>query len=158
MHPIDEHDDAAQREMPRYVSHKQVWALEIAEVMTPTSPAEQHEPQPRRVTFKEPGYAAVFLPGEMFTRYVPVPGDFYVVYADGYKSFSPREAFVDGYHSLGEHSPYGMELERLRGILRSCVRGPDPVDLGNGEIIALHLPHKGGAGINDDLKQEIKRG
>lgn len=34
------------------------------------------------------------------------------------------------------------EIERLRAILRSCVRGPDPVDLGDGEVLALHLPHK----------------
>jgi len=49
------------------------------------------------------------------------------------------------------------EIERLRDILRCCVRGPDIADLGNGEIIALHLPHKGGAGLSN-LKQEIKRG
>lgn len=96
MHPTEGNDAAAQREMPRYISHKQVWALEIAEVL----PAETG--LARRVTFKEPGYAPAFLPGEMFTRYVPVPGDFYVVYADGYKSFSPRKAFLEGYKPEGE--------------------------------------------------------
>jgi len=29
-----------------------------------------------------------------------VPGDYYVVYDDGYASISPREAFEAGYHRL----------------------------------------------------------
>jgi len=72
-------------EMPRYKSHKIVWALEIASV-------DGH-----RLTFKEPGYSPIDAPAEMFTRYTPVPGDRYMVYPDGYKSFSPKQAFEDGY-------------------------------------------------------------
>lgn len=41
-------------------------------------------------------------PDEMFSRYRPVPGDFLVVYEDGYKAFSPRQAFLDGYKADGE--------------------------------------------------------
>jgi hypothetical protein len=32
------------------------------------------------------------------------------------------------------------EIERLRKIIRSCARGTEMVDLGNGEIIGLHQP------------------
>ena len=35
---------------------------------------------------------------QMFTRYRPVVGDYYVVYDDGYASISPRQAFETGYH------------------------------------------------------------
>lgn len=89
----------ATREMPRYKSHKTVWALEIATIDLPNDYDELAgaEKAARRVSFKEPGYAAVFLPGEMFLRYTPVPGDFMVQYSDGYKSFSPRKAFLEGY-------------------------------------------------------------
>ena len=72
-------------EMPRYKSHKTVWALEIAEV------------DGQRLTFKEPGYAPMTAPSDMFQRYKPKPGDFLVQYVDGYQSFSPRKAFLDGY-------------------------------------------------------------
>jgi hypothetical protein len=34
------------------------------------------------------------------------------------------------------------EIERLRKIIRSCARGTEMVDLGNGEIIGLHLPNR----------------
>jgi hypothetical protein len=34
----------------------------------------------------------------MFSRYRPVVGDYYVVYDDGYASISPRQAFESGYH------------------------------------------------------------
>jgi hypothetical protein len=74
-------------EMPRYRSHKQVWALEIATIADNV------------LTFRDNGYAPLAADREMWARYTPVPGDFYVVYADGYKSFSPRKAFLEGYTS-----------------------------------------------------------
>lgn len=80
----------ASMEMPRYVSHKTVHALEIESCV---KVAEGR----RVVSFRDEGYAAVTLEAEMFARYQPVSGDFYVVYADGYKSFSPRKAFLEGY-------------------------------------------------------------
>ena len=92
MHPTDEIGDDAPRasiEMPRYVSHKKVWALEIASI--------EEAAYKRRLIFKDKGYAPIYAEDEMFSRYRPVPGDFYVVYADGYKSFSPRKAFLEGY-------------------------------------------------------------
>jgi hypothetical protein len=76
--------------MPQYVSHKKVWALEIESVT-------EGGPKARNVFFRDNGYAPVLLPTEMFSRYNPVAGDFYVIYADGYKSFSPRKAFLEGY-------------------------------------------------------------
>lgn len=85
MHDSSEGSDAAQVEMPRYRSHKEVWALEIKDVTE------------FRLHFVEPGYASMAIEPGMLARYHPVPGDFYVVYADGYKSFSPRKAFLEGY-------------------------------------------------------------
>ena len=79
-------DNAA--EMPRYLCHKRVHALEIDTI---TDGA---------ISFVEKGYAPMLCPPEMFSRYTPVKGDFYVVYEDGYKSFSPRKAFLDGYSRI----------------------------------------------------------
>lgn len=89
---------APQVEMPRYVSHKQVWALEIATV-GPIGNLGR-----RQLSFRDPGYATIEAPNEMFSRYTPVPGDFYVVYPDGYKSFSPRKAFLEGYTKVAADS------------------------------------------------------
>lgn len=36
----------------------------------------------------------------MTARYHPKAGDFWLIYADGYQSISPRAAFIDGYHTL----------------------------------------------------------
>ncbi len=72
-------------ELPRYRSHKQVWALEIAQV------------DGLKLMFTDKTFAPATMTPDMFARYFPVPGDFYVVYADGYKSFSPRKAFLEGY-------------------------------------------------------------
>ena len=88
MHPSDDFDeDAPAMEMPRYVSHKKVWALEINTI----------DPVTCKVSFVEKGYAPIKLPAEMWSRYKPKSRDFYVVYSDGYKSFSPRIAFLEGY-------------------------------------------------------------
>lgn len=76
----------AMTEMPRYQSHKRVWALQIASI------------EGRRLTFVEKGFAPVDCPEDMFSRYKPKTGDYLVEYeGDGYRSFSPKEAFEGGY-------------------------------------------------------------
>jgi hypothetical protein len=77
-------DDSA-REMPRYVCHKEVWALKIAAV------------EGARLVFSDAGYAPLLVDPKLFARYKPVPGDYYVQYKDGYKSISPAKAFEEGY-------------------------------------------------------------
>lgn len=87
-------------EIPRYISHKQVWALEISAV---EEGKDIEGGKAKFVSFAEPGYAAIECPADMFARYTPVKGDFLVEYSDGYKSFSPRKAFLEGYSR--EQSP-----------------------------------------------------
>lgn len=79
---------SAEREMPQYRSHKVIWALEIKTVTG------------HRLSFVEPGYADINADPTMFSRYTPVAGDRYMVYPDGYKSFSPKKAFEDGYQLI----------------------------------------------------------
>jgi len=80
------------KEFPLYKSHKTVRALEIKSVGE-AKPGDSH----RNVWFKDEAYAPELMPAEAFARYQPVEGDFLVVYEDGYRSFSPRKAFVEGY-------------------------------------------------------------
>ncbi len=79
-------------EMPKYVSHKTVHALELKSVTE-----VRESGGARDLVFVDEGFSPVTKPASLFSRYVPVPGDFYVVYADGYESFSPRKAFLEGY-------------------------------------------------------------
>lgn len=71
--------------MPSYRSHKIIHALEIKAISG------------HRLSFVEPGFADIDADPSMFLRYTPVPGDRYMVYPDGYTSFSPKQAFEDGY-------------------------------------------------------------
>ena len=91
MHESDE-DGSDAVEMPCYACHKKVWALEIDTITNDVDAAGA-----KMLSFRDKGYAKMRASLEMFSRYVPVPGDFYVVYDDGYKSFSPRKAFLEGY-------------------------------------------------------------
>ena len=77
--------EAAQAEMPKYLCHKEVHALKIAKVEGCT------------ITPEDTTYAPITVEPEMYLRYTPTAGDYYVVYADGYKSFSPGKAFEEGY-------------------------------------------------------------
>lgn len=80
--------------LPRYVSHKEVGALEIAGL---TSVGMIEGVLSYRLEFKDERFASIVIDAKLCSRYEPVAGDFYVIYDDGYESFSPRKAFVEGY-------------------------------------------------------------
>lgn len=81
--------DAA--EMPRYKCHKEVHALKIAVL--------NHDFDTNLWKFKpaEEGFDPVVLSESFMGRHKPEVGGYYVVYRDGYKSFSPAKAFEEGY-------------------------------------------------------------
>ena len=81
------------RQMPRYECHKQVWALKIAAI--------EHHPQGHAtITPEEAGYAPFTVPMEYLAKHNPQAGGYYVVYEDGYKSFSPAGPFERGYSRI----------------------------------------------------------
>ncbi len=93
---------AAQNEaqMPRYQCHKKVWALKIAEVKSADEgiqPLDQEYSGDRILVFAEEGYEPLRVDHAYASKHKPVAGGYYVVYDDGYKSFSPAKAFEDGY-------------------------------------------------------------
>lgn len=91
----------AMREMPRYQSHKKVWALKIAQI--------EHLPNPditgmsaaasygAIITPVEDGYAPFPVSAEYVIKHKPQEGGYFVQYEGGYKSYSPAEAFEGGY-------------------------------------------------------------
>ncbi len=52
------------------------------------------------LTPAEEGYAAFKVDADFVSKHRPKVGGYYVVYKDGYKSFSPADAFEDGYTKL----------------------------------------------------------
>ena len=83
-------------EMPRYKCHKEVYALKIASLDSTASP-EQESDGSLLMTPADYGYAPFTLDAAYVRKHKPEAGGYYVVYADGYKSYSPAKAFEDGY-------------------------------------------------------------
>jgi hypothetical protein len=85
-------------ELPRYRCHKEVWALKIARVETVTiaEPAMTIHDE-TRLHFADTDYAPISVTDEWVQKHGVKAGGYYVVYKDGYKSFSPADAFEDGY-------------------------------------------------------------
>jgi hypothetical protein len=76
--------------MPKYQCHKTVHALKIKSVESVPTGIGRIYPEDTR-------YAPFVVPPDFMLKHDPQPGGYYVVYDDGYKSFSPAEAFESGY-------------------------------------------------------------
>jgi hypothetical protein len=97
------------REMPRYRSHKTVWALKIKAIELRNATIGELEEILRdgrsanefsggaAITPEEEGFAVFLVTREYLLKHNPQVGGYYVVYADGYKSWSPAQAFDEGY-------------------------------------------------------------
>ncbi len=85
--------DQPQREMPCYRCHKLVHALKIAHIGGTESDGHWISPE-------EEDYADFRVSIAYLQKHQPKIGGYYVVYADGYESFSPAKAFEEGYTRL----------------------------------------------------------
>lgn len=85
-------------ELPRYRCHKEVHAAKILEVIDPTEPGNETDGS-RMLNIQGP-YMPIRVDHEYVRKHKPEVGGYYVVYADGYKSFSPAKAFEDGYTKI----------------------------------------------------------
>ena len=87
--------------LPLYQCHKQVRAAKIKEIA--------HKPNPdatgrsaassygATITLSDDRYAKFDVSPEYVNKHEPEPGGYYVVYEDGYTSYSPAAAFENGY-------------------------------------------------------------
>lgn len=92
-------DTGASAEMPRY-RYKEVHALKIKSVnllFKAGAIAMLDEGAGAIITPEDSGFAPFYVDHEYVSKHKPEAGGYYVVYADGYKSFSPAKAFEDGY-------------------------------------------------------------
>jgi len=82
--------DQATREMPKYKCYKEVHALKIADIRPEKDGGVTIVPE-------DEGYGPFLVDKDYVSKHAPQPGGYFVVYKDGYKSFSPADAFEEGY-------------------------------------------------------------
>lgn len=82
-------------EMPRYKSHKTVWALKIGSL-------EIHEDGSATVVPEDKKFASFKTRAKWAERFDGSEDDkgYFVQYADGFTSWSPTEAFESGYSRI----------------------------------------------------------
>lgn len=89
------------QELPKYRSHKTVLALKIASIEFDSDKAHVENRETdggATITPADYGYAPFKVDEAYVRKHSPKAGGYYVVYpGDGYKSWSPAEAFEDGY-------------------------------------------------------------
>jgi len=100
---MTEYTNAPGAELPKYKCYKEVWALKIDKIIYDVIEAKKENRDTdgtAQIFPKDQRYAPFKVSREYVDKHVPHPGGYYVVYKDGYKSFSPAEAFEEGYTLL----------------------------------------------------------
>ena len=90
-------------ELPKYQSHKQVWAFKIKKIVLDSDLAREENRETNgkaTITPENDAYAPFDVDGSYLRKHEPKEGGYYVVYEDGYKSFSPADVFEKGYSKL----------------------------------------------------------
>ena len=90
--------------LPEWTCHKVVRAAKIKSIeeRNVTDALDRAHGAPWRTVIVDLGSGAEAMweapaSDKIWARFVPAPGDYLVVYEDGYVSFSPAKAFEDGY-------------------------------------------------------------
>ncbi len=90
-------------EMPKYKCYKEVHALKIKAIEPDIDIAKREQRETdggATIRPEEEGFDLFKVSREYLKKHDPQVGGYYVVYKDGYKSFSPAEAFEEGYTKI----------------------------------------------------------
>lgn len=87
------------KDLPRYKSHKEVMALKIRRV-------EPDDGDGGAILhwYQDAIYNPIKVDHLFMAKHNPSAGGYYVVYDDGYTSWSPAKAFEEGYSLIEENS------------------------------------------------------
>jgi hypothetical protein len=91
----EDRQSGTQAELPKYKCHKIVHAAKITEIKSHESDGTGSH----TMIFGEVNMSK-FLTDEWKNKHNPKAGGYYVVYEDGYTSYSPAEAFESGYSKI----------------------------------------------------------
>lgn len=79
-------------QLPLYQCHKKVRAIKIKRIES----ADSGE----RLIPEDENYNPIFVSSAYMQKHSPEVGGYFVLYADGYQSFSPAKAFENGYSPI----------------------------------------------------------
>ena len=117
--------------MPQYQCHKRVWALKIKDVaLHPEirmSGIVQHKAYVV-ITFVNGNFSPLNWDATFPGVSEPKPGWYYVVYEDGYRSFSPGESFETGYTLVNKPQTFLEEAKELLHSTRMSDAVQAPID------------------------------
>ena len=108
-------------EIPQYKCFKTVRALKIKAI-------ELLNDGRARITPEEDGFSLFIVDAEYVSKHNPQAGGYYVVYDDGYTSWSPAKAFEEGYRPLPAGMDFGeaiRAMEEGKRVSRRKWNGPD---------------------------------
>lgn len=106
--------------LPRYRCHKEVFALKITGVRQAPADQERIHAQGDWYLDVEDPFAPVCVGHEFIEKHNPQPGGYYVVYQDGYASFSPAYAFESGY-TLDDPADYKRRVRNEHAALHDNI-------------------------------------
>lgn len=95
--------ESKEGEMPQYKSHKKVRAVKIKEIVFDIDLAKGDNRETdgsATITPEEDGCLPFKVDHAYVSKHKPQAGGYFVVYDDGYKSWSPAKAFEEGYIRL----------------------------------------------------------
>ena len=82
-----------EKQMPQYLCNKKVGALKIKDIVGNIDGSATLTPE-------DTAYAPFVVDRYYVKTHEPQAGGYYVVYKDGYQSFSPADIFENGYYLL----------------------------------------------------------
>ena len=101
--------NGTQKEMPKYKCHKHVWALKIKDVIFDIDIAQEERRETdgsAMLVLEKDEYKPIKVDAAYLRKHKGdmdggnLIGGYYVLYADGYKSWSPAKAFEEGYTEI----------------------------------------------------------
>lgn len=132
-----------ERELPKYKSHKIVWALKIAKLIFDIDLARDESRETdgsATLYFDEEGYSPLKVNHEYVRKHDPKVGGYYVQYEDGYKSWSPADVFESGYSKIVDDESHETEIQDFGWAIRKLKQGKKVQRIGwNGKGMFLFL-------------------
>lgn len=106
-------------EMPKYKSHKEVWALKIKSIVKDGEGEHRETDGSAIITPEEEGYAPFKVDHAYMHKHKPFVGGYFVQYKDGYKSFSPADVFEGGNKRIEQKKAFHLDFSEALELLKS---------------------------------------
>ncbi len=122
-------------QMPEYLCHKKVRALKIKDIVKkPVFLGIEQVGSNYDLIFEDPEFSAHTVTEQFMRRSHCKAGGYLVRYEDGYVSYSPPQAFEDGYTRVSSRAK-PLTIEELNRIGNEAVKGYPKTNYNPNEIL-----------------------